>query len=195
MTSSEWALHLSNLAQKINPTHIVWAAGASSVLYEHGLTETIGDLDLMVRLEDAETLDRLLDEFAVAEPEKDHPKYRTAFFREYRIDGVEVDVMAGFAIVHDAGVYTYQFDHNAVDRVAILNGVGVPIAALEDWYVLYQLMEGREAKVQRIEMHFAANGIEAPIRLEAALRQPLPAAVRRRILALLENPEISLPSV
>lgn len=193
MNAAQWSHHLSQLAEQLNTLKLVWAAGASSVLYEHGITASVNDLDLIVRLEDCGRLDAFLAPYAQKPPETDHPKFKTAFFREYLIDGVEVDVMAGFAIAHDAGVYHYHFDVDAIDRVAILSGVGVPMAALEDWYVLYQLMEGREEKVALIETHFEANGIEVPQRLERALQQPLPDAVRLRILSLLNRPEISKP--
>jgi len=193
LEAAAWTEHLSQLAEKLNALGVVWAAGASSVLYEHGLTGSVNDLDILVRLEDAAKLDAYLEPYASKPPETDHPKYKTAFFREYKVDGIEIDLIAGFAIAHDQGVYRYQFDHDAIDRVAILNGVGVPMAALEDWYVLYMLMDRKEDKVERIESHFGANGIEAPHRLEKALEQPLPEAVRTRIVALLNNPDISIP--
>lgn len=195
MNAAVWAEHLSRLAEQFNLLDIVWAAGASSVLFEHGLAAAVNDLDIIVRLEDAAKLDAFLEPHAVKPPETDHPKYKTAFFREYVVDGVEIDLIAGFAIAHEQGVYYYRFDHDAVDRVAILNGVGVPIAALEDWYVLYMLMDRKEDKARLIESHFLANGIEAPGRLEEALTQPLPETVRNRIVALLNNPEISMPGV
>jgi len=193
LEAAAWTEHLSQLAAQLNQLGVVWAAGASSVLYEHGLTASVNDLDILVQLEDAAKLDAYLEPFASKPPELDHPKYKTAFFREYKVNGVEIDLIAGFAIAHDQGVYHYQFDHDAIDRVAILNGVGVPIAALEDWYVLYMLMDRKENKVALIESHFGANGIEAPYRLEKALEQPLPDAVRDRIVALLNNPDISMP--
>lgn len=193
MEAAAWTEQLSRLAEKLNQLGIVWAAGASSVLYEHGLTSSVNDLDILVRLEDAAKLDAFLEPYAVKPPETDHPKYKTAFFREYVVDGTEIDLISGFAIVHDQGVYHYQFDYDAIDRVAILNGVGVPMAALEDWYVLYMLMDRKENKVELIETHFGANGIEAPYRLQKALQQPLPENVRARILALLNNPDISMP--
>lgn len=194
MNAAEWSENLSALAAKLNALNIVWAAGASSVLYEHGLVGVVNDLDVLVQMEDVQRLDQYLAPFAVGAPEKEHPKYKTAFFREYRMNNVDIDVIAGFAIAHDAGIYHYRFDREAIDRVAVLNGVGVPIAAIEDWYVLYQLMEGKETKVDLIEDHFQANGIEAPYRLVAALEQPLPEVVRKRILKLLDNPDISFPS-
>lgn len=193
MNAAAWTEHLSQLAAQLNQLGVVWAAGASSVLYEHGLTDVVHDLDIMVRLEDAATLDAFLEPYASKPPETDHPKYKTSFFREYVVDGVEIDLIAGFAIAHEEGVYHYLFDHEAIDRVAILDGIGVPVAALEDWYVLYLLMDRKEDKVACIEDHFGANGIEAPYRLEKALEQPLPDAVRARIAALLNNPDISMP--
>ena len=195
MNAAAWSEHLSRLAERLNTLDIVWAAGASSVLYEHGLTASVNDLDILVRLEDAAKLDAYLEPYAVNPPETDHPKYKTAFFREYVIDGVEIDLIAGFAIAHEQGVYHYNFQHDAIDRVAILNGVGVPIAALEDWYVLYMLMDRKEDKTDLIESHFLANGIEAPGRLEEALRQPLPEPVRNRIVSLLTNPAVAVPGV
>lgn len=64
-------------------------------------------IDLMVADHDAECVRTILSEMGASFPSDSipNPMYRTKTFMEFLIDSVEVDVMAGFAIVKDGKVY------------------------------------------------------------------------------------------
>jgi hypothetical protein len=68
-----------------------------------------------------------------------------------------------------------------------VEGVTIPFSSLEDWYVVYQLMPGREPKVKLIEDHIRSSGIADEVLLERALSAELPADVRARIERLLAS--------
>ena len=102
------------------------------------------------------------------------------YFYEYVIDGVDVDVMAGFAINHNNGVYEYVFDNTSISEFKIINGVSIPFTSLEDWYVIYQLIPNRDPKVNMIEKYLLSNGINKSFVLKRVLEGNLPKEVRKR---------------
>jgi hypothetical protein len=95
--------------------------------------------------------------------------------------------MAGLAIKHTEGTYVLPFDDRSVAMTSTENGVTIPFTSLEDWYVLYQLIPGREAKVKLIEEHLQSCGIaDLPV-LDRALARELPPHVRARIERLVAS--------
>ncbi|NLA54057.1 MAG: hypothetical protein GX858_06895 [Clostridiales bacterium] len=56
---------------------------------------------------------------------------------------------------------------------------------MEDWYVIYQLIPGREAKVKLIEDYLKSNKISHPNLLQTALEGNLPAGIQKNIRRLL----------
>ncbi|KZE79677.1 hypothetical protein AV654_15375 [Paenibacillus elgii] len=90
--------------------------------------------------------------------------------------------MGLLSIRHAESVYRLDWHADTNTRVEPLEGVSIPLTPLEDWFVLYLLMPGRGGKADLIEGHLKRRGVRRD-RLEAALRQPLPAEVRARVLA------------
>ena len=105
---NEYKLHtLAEIARALNAEKITWAVGASLLLYFKGITSDFHDIDLMVTDCDAECVRTILSEMGESFPSASipNPMYRAKTFMEFFIDSVEVDVMAGFAIVKDGKVY------------------------------------------------------------------------------------------
>ena len=97
---------LARIAAELRQADVTWALGASGLLYFRGLAPDFHDLDLMVALEDAGKAERILDRLGQPLPPKPNASiYRTAVFREYTVDGVEVDLMAGMVIVKDGAAH------------------------------------------------------------------------------------------
>ena len=98
---------LQKIAHRLNEAHVQWALGASMLLYFKGITSDFHDIDLMVTDCDAECVRTILSEMGESFPSASipNPMYRAKTFMEFFIDSVEVDVMAGFAIVKDGKVY------------------------------------------------------------------------------------------
>lgn len=194
MTTDQWIDLLKKIADAAAKREIVWGVGASSVLFERGIVGAVNDLDLVTTLEYAPLFNEALSSMGEVLTKDDNPMYKTAFFKAYLIEGLEVDLMAGFTISSEAGDYTYHFDRESIDHIAVFEGTNVPFTSLEDWYVLYQLM-GRDAKSKMIEDHFHANGLERPDILNSALRQNLPDKVRQRIEHMFANRDIAMPAL
>ena len=94
------------MKQICESAHVQWDLGASMLLYFKGITSAFHDIDLMVADHDAECVRTILLEMGELRPSDPvpNPMYRTKTFMEFLIESIEVDVMAGIAIVHEGTV-------------------------------------------------------------------------------------------
>lgn len=61
----------------------------------------------------------------------------------------------------------------------------IPLTSLEDWFVLYSIMPGREDKIVLLEEYFDLYGITNPDLLLNALKRKIPERIKNRIDQLL----------
>lgn len=170
---------LLRIADMLNRNAVDWGLGGSSMLWFHGLVDRPNDIDLLVAEHDALRAHELLSRLGTHEAVKPKEPFCTKHFTQYTILGTEVDVIGLFGIRHAEGVYRLDWRRDESTRVELLEGVSIPLTPLEDWFVLYLLMSGRGGKADLIEACLKRQGVRRD-RLEAALRQPLPAEVRAR---------------
>ena len=83
-------------------------------------------------------------------PPNPSEKYATKHFLEFSVDGVDVDVMAGFAIICDGVTHDCALRREQIVEWTTLDGVAIPLQSVELWRGYYQLM-GREGKVELID--------------------------------------------
>lgn len=141
---------LSRIAHILNENHVLWAVGGSMLLYFKGKTDVFHDIDLMVREKDIEKVKKLLLSIGNLQPENPNIQYKTRHFLEYKIDGIDIDVMAGFVIVRNGKDYDCSLSAEQVTEHILLNGEAIPLQALRDWRKYYALM-GRTSKVEMID--------------------------------------------
>ena len=153
---------------------IQFAIGGSLLLHHHGLPVTPRDIDLVVALADAERAVLLLSEMGTVVEQDETSLYATEVFQEFMIEGIDLDLMSGLQVRHDEGVFVYPFDEQSIDSA------GRPFMALVDWYVIYQLIPGREQKVVMIEDVFTKQEVDRK-RLEQLRSLVLPQVVKKRI--------------
>jgi len=144
---------LQIIAKDLNWENIVWGLGASMLLNQYGLEDAPRDIDLLIDIKDHIRANQLFLKWGEQKEVEESPIYATEDFNRYVVKGVRIDVMAGFQIRHQNGVYRYPFDNRSITRVKSLEGIKIPLTALEDWYILYQLLPNRNEKVARIERH------------------------------------------
>lgn len=178
---------LSYMGEKFNKSNIVWGVGASILLNQFGLIDKPNDIDILVDIKDIERADEILKSMGEKKQWEKTATYSTKYFYEYIIDGIDVDVMSGFAVNHSSGVFEYAFDHNSISEFKVINGVKIPFTSLEDWYVIYQLIPNREPKVKMIEKYLLLNGIKKNFLLQRAMKGCLPLQVRERIKSILSS--------
>lgn len=176
---------LGYIAEKLNAEKIVWAVGASLLLNRFALIDKPNDIDILVHLKDVEKADGILKSIGEKIEAKKETTYATKFFNEYVINGIDVDLMSGLTINHQAGAFQYIFDNDSISDVWQVNGSEIPLTTLEDWYILYQLIPKREAKVKIIEEYLMVNGIRHSNLLKRALDLNLPDEVRENIQRML----------
>lgn len=141
---------LKKIAHRFNEAHIVWALGASMLLYFKGITSEFHDIDLMIANEDVECVRTILSEMGKIQPPNPNSKYRTKTFMEFIIDSIDVDVMAGFSIISDGRVFDCSLQEEQVVEKMSLGTELIPLQSPLLWREYYQLM-GRTEKVKMIE--------------------------------------------
>lgn len=188
---------LSMVADKLNKENITWGIGASVMLHHYGLVSMPNDIDILIDIKDIENVDSILKEVGEKKPLNPMKIYSTKYFYEYEVQGVDIDVMAGFIINHEKGSYEYTFYKDSLDFAKgndlgndpsgefNLDYITLPFTTLEDWYVIYQLIPGRENKVLLIEDYLKAKGTCRVDILKRTLNQPLPYKVEKRIKAFM----------
>ena len=102
MTDTEHKLMvLADIARELNKEKITWAIGASLMLYLRGIVTQFHDIDIMVAECDAERAEQAICRIGKEQPRNGTAQYKTRYFIEFTVDGVDVDLMAGFVIVLD----------------------------------------------------------------------------------------------
>ena len=141
---------LSDIAHELNKRQIIWAVGASLLLYFKGKVDDFHDIDLMVHEDDVEKLRETLLPMGELAPPNPNEKYKTRHFLEFTIDGIEVDVMAGFVIVQGGIDYDCSLKPEQIAEYIQVNDEAIPLQSLKDWRRYYELM-GRTEKVGMID--------------------------------------------
>ena len=157
MDTKEKLRVLAKIAAELNGAGITYAVGASLLLYLRGLADGFNDIDLSVLEEDAERAIGILQRLGTMAPPDQGPGYLTRCFREFTIDGVEVDLIAGMVIEKDGVPCDCALRREDVDGTVGVDGVEVPLHALECWERFYTLM-GRQAKADLIGNALCRSG-------------------------------------
>lgn len=143
---------LLRIAHRLNEAGVEWALGASMLLYFKGITSDFHYIDLMVADRDAECVRTILSEMgkSCSSESIPNPMYRTKTFMEFLIDSVEVDVMAGFAILNNGTVYDCALRKEQIVEKMPLGTEVIPLQSPSLWCTYYRLM-GRAEKAEMIE--------------------------------------------
>lgn len=179
------SLHiLKQIAQLFGERGVLWGLGGSLMLSLRGLVEKANDIDLVVAESDIERAHELLLTLGTgARYGAKHPNY-SRYFYKHMISGVSVDVIGGYEIQHEQGMYEVPFDEMSIPDCTVLDGVQVPLMSLEDWFVIYSLI-GREEKRQMLHHHLQKVGVAHPALLRRAAQGNLPERLRAQVETLL----------
>lgn len=141
---------LSKIADRLNAAGITWAVGASLLLYLKGIATDFNDIDIMVTERDVSSLKEILLSLGVINPPNPNPIYKTRHFYEFVIDGVDVDVMAGFVIVDDGREYDCSLQDDQVVEYISVGHAKIPLQSVALWRKYYTFMH-RDKKVAMID--------------------------------------------
>lgn len=176
---------LCKIAKGLDQQNVCWAVGASLLLHQYNLDENPRDIDILVAVEDHSKFEAALASMGFYQQKTESKRYATQYFDEFIVDGIEVDGMAGLALLHDNGIYRHKFDRSSVREFRYINGYSIPFSTLEEWYILYQLIPGRENKVEKLEHFLLTDGIRHENLLLSMLDGCLPEMVVVRTKKLL----------
>ena len=140
---------LKAVARQFNRHRVTWAVGGSLLLYFKGITDDFHDIDLFILQRDVPLVRRILEGMGSLQASMDSPQYQTRTFLEYDIDGVELDVMAGFAIVDGVVTYDCSLELPQIRERILLEGETIPLMDLRLWATYYKRMH-RPDKAERI---------------------------------------------
>jgi hypothetical protein len=176
---------LVKIARELNSKNIKWVVGSSIVMNHFNLVDKMNDIDIIISREDIHKADEILKQMGVMRPlEIDPGIYTTEVFHEYVVDGIDVDMMCGFGISHEEGIYEYELNNDTYVDSFNLDGEKIYYSSLEDWYVLYQLIGGREVKVNKIEDYLMNEDCNVS-KLSNILKKSLPISIANRVEKLL----------
>lgn len=141
---------LRKLAKKFNEEDLLWALGASTMLYLRGRIPTFEDLDLFVSEEDVQKAQRILSSHGRLLPKEKSPLYASRHFSSYLIDGLQVDLISGFTLLYQGKEYVFPLLEEQITAFYMLEDTQIPLMDLEDWKHYYTLM-GRSQRAALCE--------------------------------------------
>ena len=119
---------LKRIAHRIKEERIEWALGGSMMLYFKKIVPSFDDIDLMIFFSDVDRVRNILSEMGELKPENPKAKYQTKSFMEFSIEGIDVDVMAGFAIVYEGNVVDCSLEKEQIVEMFPLGTESIPPA-------------------------------------------------------------------
>jgi len=179
---------LLKTANFLSENKINWALGASYVLYFNGSNIVPNDIDLFVCEKNFDEVKEYLMNYGEEVFKEDkNDIYNTQKFTTVKIGDVEIDLISNLYIYHNDGEYKYIFCEKSIDKKIEIENTIVNIMSLEDWYILYQLIPGREEKVKMIyNMIRSKNNIRMDL-FERALKLELPNSIRISVNELIKS--------
>ena len=146
---------LAKLAADLNESDILWAVGASAMLFLRGIVQKFHDIDMMVCEEDVEVAKEILLRHGKLQPTQPDDKFGTHHFLEFDVDGVEIDLIAGFVVNSaDGKQHVCPLQVEEVDACVDVFDQAIALHSLNVWYQYYTWM-GRKDRVKNIEDYFA----------------------------------------
>ena len=154
-----FTLHL--IAQQFNKEKITWALGGSLVLKKYGIVDEVNDIDILVMEKDIQKAEQILSSLGEKIERKADHRFKTSYYTTYMIRDIKVDLICDFKIVYQNQVYAYIFDELSITDSDDIAKVHIYYTSLEDWYILYRLMDRDEKhKIDTLEKHFMLHGIK-----------------------------------
>ena len=169
----------------LNGLKIKWNVGGSVLLAHFNLHENPHDIDIVVAKEDIGKAKAALEGIGTQKHVPESDIFVSDHYYKFDIDGVEADLIAGFKIRHDNGVYEYKPDF--CRGKGSFNESKVFYAALEDWFVLYLMMPGGTEKAEKIEKYFMKSENADKEKLNKILEAGLPQNAAYRISELIKK--------
>jgi hypothetical protein len=132
---------------------MVWAIGGTTMLYLRGVIATAPrDLDTFTTHGDFDAVCSVLTQECGPCIRPPHGTYASDRFATFTsAEGIQIDVIAGAAVMRDGARQAWHFEPTHTEMVA-----GLPLMSLNDWLALYRLFD-RPHRVEQIEAYLRRN--------------------------------------
>ncbi|MFP7494919.1 hypothetical protein SFC66_14115 [Terribacillus saccharophilus] len=178
-------LHFKAVLNVLEANDIPYTIGGSLLLSLKGLPVIPSDVDILVESKIFASAHEVIRSYATAFEDKPaQGRFLTEACTTFTLaDRLQVDLMTGFAIAHEADRFEMRFTIEKAETHAGL----LPLSSMEAWYVMYWLLPGKEAKRALMEDYFLKGGLADRECLKQALMLGLPAEASHAIKDLLTN--------
>lgn len=177
---------LKDLCEVLEQHQITWGIGGSCLLQLYGLYNNPQDLDLWVQPSDIGRLRGIFIDFPEMPTEIPIPK---EFHYKINYRNLEVDFIACFITKPNQYQFTYNINPQNI-RMLSLDDIQVPCTYLEDWYIIYRLLN-KDDKANLIKRIFKYQQIDFDERaIEQAINSnqvSLPIRIKKDVLRLIDD--------
>ncbi len=178
---------LKKIIEQLDEQKIKYGVGGSLLLFLHGIVDDFHDLDFILDIQNICKVDKILSHMGKKELFTTNNIYKTQVFIEYKVDDVEIDLMANLRVKHDNGLFNLLFDEITLGKDFFVGNFLVKTTNLEDWFVIYSLVPDRHKEANLIMKHLNKNGVKEEA-LTRYLNIGLPISLEVQISNLLQNP-------
>lgn len=152
----------------LNQRQIRYGLGGSWMLKEHGIPIEPKDIDLFIHMSDLNKCLDLIEPYQLEKANNPDSLFKSEYFTTLQFESMSIDIIGGFAYLHDQGLYKALFDELSIVSEFIVDDICIPLMSLEEWYVIYCVM-GRSKQCKLIEHHWLSHDINDPILLKRQL--------------------------
>jgi len=141
----------------LKSNRIICGIGGSYLLQVYQLYEDPEDVDFWVAPEDIDKVRQLFSQYEELENKIQlPPKYH--FKMKY--EDIVVDFVACFITKPNKNEFIYNILPENIEYIETDNGIRLPCTSLEDWYIVYKLLN-REEKAELIRRYIYKNDVES----------------------------------
>jgi hypothetical protein len=169
--------NLVAVTQTLDQSGIRYSLGGSGLMLSLGLSDTVGDWDVMVDAPKDQVMKALQHEQVAEIMSGDYP-FGTDYKLVVQSDAPQVEIIGGLSIYTDEGLCRLPSIPSAMWN-------GIQVGSPEVWYVAYALMN-RSAKAAILLSYLKEVGANKDI-LIRLMNEPLPEAIMGEIRLLIET--------
>lgn len=158
---------LTTLVEKLSKNHVHCGIGGSYLLQLYDLCDDPKDVDFWVDPHDIQKVRMIFKDYEeINEKLQLPPQYHY----KIRYNDIDVDFVACFITRPNQHEYIYNIKPDTIEIITTSEGVELPCTLLEDWYIVYKLLN-REEKAAVIEKYIYKNDVHRTNqRLEMSIR-------------------------
>jgi hypothetical protein len=177
-------LVICEVTQTFSENSILYGIGASTMLKLRGIDISVHDIDIMVKEDQFILAYKCLMTFCDEQIVEPSSLFKTTHFKRFSYRGIDIDLMSGISIVHESGIFKYNFD--MAEKCLVLENTLIPICYMEDWFVFYHLMPNRVNTINLIKSYFLSHPLNKS-RLLKIIDLTLPNELRQALLMYTDN--------